>query len=572
MRERSWVRCLSITVGALCCATAMARTAITDVRVLSLQQEELLAAQTVIVAGETIVAVLPAEAYAPRVGDTIVPGAGRVLMPGLIDAHVHIDHPQDLEIYALYGITTVINMRGVPSHLALQRRVRAGEVVAPDFLTAGDYIDGKPPHMLPMSTVRDVASARELVRRHHAAGFDFIKVYSELTRDQYRAICETARSLDFAVLGHVPDAVTFDDVVACPHRNVAHGEQLFKLLDSREDEAEIRSMNAALAEAGLTFTGNIALHRATGRMPADLASLLARPEARLLHPATFQPFRSGFNRYARRDAGWVGRVNKAADDVSLVARLAAPTHEEIMVAGTDSPVAGAYPGASLIAELEAYQAAGLSPLESLRTATTHAAALVRAIDDGYGTVGAIAPGARADLVLLDASPLDDLTVLHRPSGVMLRGNWLDGSELAQRREALMQRNHEVQTVMFELEQDLFGGDLEAARARFDEAREAIPDAVLFAQYPLFFYGFRFLYGDDGLTTDPEAAGKAVAIYRMYRDTYPGYHSSHHVLGLALEAARQPEAARAAQEQALRLNPTYWPAQEALARLGGDAAP
>ena len=227
-----------LVLGALFAVPAPAalaeRLVLSGADILTMDDAGPVSGQVLLIMGDQIEAMVPAEQYSPRASDRVLDLGGGTLIPGLIDAHVHIDHPQDLEMLALYGVTAAINMRGLPWHLWLRDQIRSGVRFAPDFLTSGDYLDGDPPDMLPMASVAGAEAARSAVARFHDLGYDFIKIYSELTLDQYEAICQEAGRRAMAVLGHLPDALGLEDVTECPQRNIAHGEQLFKLLENRK--------------------------------------------------------------------------------------------------------------------------------------------------------------------------------------------------------------------------------------------------------------------------------------------------------------------------------------------------
>lgn len=569
MKRLSSIITLFIFTLGVAQAQVNGRTVLVNVDVLTMESLELEMNQVIIVEGDIIAGVLDESLYDSLDGDEIVDGGGGVVVPGLIDAHVHLDHPQDVQLYPLYGVTTVINMRGLPWHLRLRYGIREGIEFGPDFITSGDYLDGYPPDMLPMSSVAGEDAARAAVRAQREAGFDFIKVYSELSQSQYQAVCEEALGLGIGVLGHVPDAVSLQDLLNCPQINIAHGEQLFKLLNSREDLAEIQRLISAIAETGLTYTANLDLYGEMAKQPAQLEQLTSRSESELIHPATFQPWRPGINRYARRDTAWVARVEKVVVDLEAIIRETAEIDAAVLIAGSDSPVAGAYPGESLIAELEALQRAGLDSFTALSAATTHAARLIGRLVPDFPEVGVIRAGARADLVLLASNPLDDFDVLRSPRAVMLRGDLVFEEKLSEMRDRLVAATQAATERVRALESLVFSGDMEAAYELFLDYRGGSPEEILFAQYPFFFFGFGWLYGESGLTQDAGDAEKAVLLYDMYRQTYPEFHSAHHVYGLALEAAGDIESAIVAQQRALAILPQYQPAIEAINRLQSE---
>lgn len=234
------------------------------------------------------------------------------------------------------------------------------------------------------------------------------------------------------------------------------------------------------------------------------------------------------------------------------------------------PVAGSYPGVSLIDEIEAFHESGLDAYQALATATRNAARLMATLSPHYPRVGVIQSGARADLVLLDSNPAENLGKLRTPQGVMLRGRWYPADELAAIRSQMALANEQLEPKVKALEAAVFSRDLEQASSLFRQYRAEDPSAVLFAQYPFFFFGFSLLYGDNGLTEDPATADKAIQLYDMYRQTYPEVHSAHHVYGLALEARGRRAEALAAQLKALEIWPDFPPAQDAVTRLKADS--
>ncbi len=481
-------------------------------------------------------------------GERVIDGGGRFLMPGLIDTHVHLYHPSLLGVFPGYGVTTVVNMRGRASHLRQRERLRRCPAFAADFVTAADYVDGNPPNMLPMAFVDSVEDAVSLVRWQHEQGYDFVKVYSELSRDQFLAICRTASEIGIEVAGHIPDAVNLADLQACPLVNVAHGEQLLKLLPEGGDAAELARQ---LSGASISVTANGALMLAMSTQPSDLDSLLARPEAAVLHPSVLQAWRPGFNRYQRRDAAWVQRIT--ANNARVAEIVGQPILWPLVVAGTDTPVAGAYPGSSLIEEIEWLAASGLGAGAALAAATRNAGALVARLQPERPPVGRIEPGFQADLVLLRDNPLEDLGALRDVIGVMLDGRWYERDAIVAELDAIGRDNAATAPRVAAFERAMFGGDLEAMT---EAMSSPTGPPQLLAQYPAFFIGRGWTAADE-----PELKSRALALFEHYAAMYPDVHSAHFMLGVALQSNGEPESARAAWRRSLELHPWYPPARE-----------
>lgn len=194
--------------------------AIVGVTVIDVAAGERLPGQTVLVRGSRIERVGPAAHVGVPAGATVVDGAGRYLLPGLADMHVHLYTEGDLLTYVANGITTVRNMAGDATHLALRRRIAAGEIVGPRVVTAGPVVEAElshPDNVL----VTDPAAVRAEVLRQRAAGYDFVKVYNRLASAVYDALVSVAAETGFPVAGHVPFEVGLERALE-GHRSIEH--------------------------------------------------------------------------------------------------------------------------------------------------------------------------------------------------------------------------------------------------------------------------------------------------------------------------------------------------------------
>jgi imidazolonepropionase-like amidohydrolase len=342
------------------------------VNVVPMDGEEVLAGQSVIVSDGVVTAVGPVAEIAVPAEARVIYGNGRWLMPGLIDMHAHI-RAVDLDLYLRSGVTTVRDMAGLPSVLALRRRIDDGEISGPRIIAGSRLIDGPTPANPQFSVpLPDAARAQEIVDGELARGCSFIKVYDNLTRPMYDAVVSAARSRGVKVAGHVPRAVPLEHALAA------------------QDSVEHLSGYDLSRAASLAQTTRM---EGTWNCPTLLvfsevitADMRDEDRRRLLDA------RSAMVR-ALRDAG---------------ARI---------IAGTDAgyllPA-----GSSLIDELEQLHASGLTRFEALAAATRDGGEYLEI--SGLGTIRA---GSPADLILLDANPVVSFDTLRRPVGVVVRGEW-----------------------------------------------------------------------------------------------------------------------------------------------------
>jgi len=337
--------------------------------------------QTVIVRDGRIAAIGAVGSTAVPPDAQVVDAAGAFVMPGLVDAHVHLLR-KDVDAYLRAGITTVRNMWGTPGVAALRAEVAAGAAL-PTIFSAGPGIDG-PPAVWPYTELPAGAdAAAALVSRQAAEGWDFIKVYDRLDAAAYAAVVRRARELNVAVVGHVPRPAGLDAALGAGQASIEHLTGYAQTVGGWGSARQ--SLFAGLARRTAA--------RAIWNCPT------------LLVGATLHGGISDQSQFVvdRR------RMVRALYDAG------AP-----LLAGTDAGIDIVPPGTSLAAEIEELAAAGLPPAAALRAATADAARFL-GVD---AEAGAVRVGMRADLLLLRADPLADVRALRAPLGTVLRGRWL----------------------------------------------------------------------------------------------------------------------------------------------------
>jgi imidazolonepropionase-like amidohydrolase len=357
----------------LIAALLLQATAFVGVNVVPMDGGPALAGQTVIVRDARVERIGPVAEMEVPSDAQVVYGRGRWLMPGLIDMHVHI-RAVDLPAYVANGITTVRDLAGLDSVLATVGRVERGELLGPRILASSQLLCGagysNPPFTRPVATVSEAAVA---VEEQLARGATSIKVYEELTPAVYDAIVAAARAHGVLVAGHVSH-----------HVGVAHA---IETLDSIEHLSGYplpasQTLIDATRDSGVWNCPTLYVYTAhvTTGMPAEERERLLTQRRELV---------------------------TALDAAG--ARLLAGTDSGYLVPA----------GTSLHEELAELSAAGLTNEEVLAAATRSAGEYL-----GDPTLGVIAVGARADLLLVNDNPLDDLATLRNPEGVMLNGRWI----------------------------------------------------------------------------------------------------------------------------------------------------
>ena len=431
------------TVGPAAAAES-ATYAFVDVNVISMDAPGTAPQRTVLVEGDRIAAVGPADAVTVPAGATVVDGRGKFVLPGLADMHTHIGadyrpgqtaQRADLLLYLATGVTTIRNAAGSEDLLRLAAAIDDGTLLGPRMEIASPLLEGANAVWDFSVRVLSAGAARAAVRRFAAQGFESIKIYHTLSREAYEAIADEARQLGVPFFGHVPFDVGVEEVLADGQASIEHfrgydidglpREALVKdggrsaerfaswlnMSDARMDE-----LVRATVEAGAwncpTFVVNSMLINA-GR----LEEFADHPMAAYMPADLLRAYRnSGLEAlFSMESREMLGRARPRM--LTFLARLHAAGAP--LMTGTDT-FPSLVPGFTLIDEIATFVEAGLSPYEALQAATTAPALFLGDADER----GRVLPGMHADLVLLGANPLEDVGHLWQLEGVMADGRWL----------------------------------------------------------------------------------------------------------------------------------------------------
>jgi hypothetical protein len=419
---------------------------------------------TIFLADEQIAAIGPSKSvFIPRKTKTL-DGAGKFLVPGLVDMHVHLTGAGEptgsrdfiLPLLLANGITTVRDMGGdLESLIKLRHEIERGQLQAPRILFAGPYLDGNPPFFQPSLVVTNSAAAAEDVHSLISRGADFIKVQSNLSRDAYFAIAEVCRRERITLVGHVPDHVTASEASDAGQKSIEHLTGVLRACSS-DEPLLIRKQFAAgpkKATIGQSLNRELGWQREllqsySDEQATDLITKFLRnqtwqvPTLILLRndafptPAT-DPSRDPRQKYVPRQvlANWQKSVkdrDKGAtiEEFSLRSSLMQASLRIVgklntagvpILAGTDTTAPFVFPGSSLHEELALLVQAGLTPMQVLEAATKLPAEFL----GKQQTQGTIERDKIADLLLLDANPLDDIHNTQKIRAVILRGKLLD---------------------------------------------------------------------------------------------------------------------------------------------------
>jgi len=392
---------------------------IRDVTLISVNQGRAVPGQAVFVENGHITRIGSSKSIKTAAGVRVIDGHGLYLGPGLCDMHVHqlVSSSQHL-LNLMEGVTSVRDMDGFPWTLRTRDTVRQGKLLAPNMYITGQILNGEPMGFY-ARVVTTPKEGRAAVREDKAAGFDFIKVHNIMKPDVYEAVLDEAHKQHIDVVGHIPHSIKVADAIRLGQRTIEHFKGYILddgLVISQEDYVSTtKGANIWLCPTFSTYRDNL-------RGP-ELITALELPEMR------YTSWRDRID--------WKERAGEPVTPQIQALQRILPMSEQIFkqllpvgarfIAGTDS--GGGFglmpPGFILHEELRLMQKNGLSPVETLRSATMNAAeAMGRSAE-----FGSIEPGKRADMILLSADPLVDSSNLSHIETVIVRGIVLSREDL-----------------------------------------------------------------------------------------------------------------------------------------------
>lgn len=428
--------------------------------------------QTVIIQGEKILKVVSSEELKLSPENTIIDGTGKYLMPGLWDAHVHFAYMENLapsmfDLFLGYGITSVRDTGGRMDFVKMWKdKALANQSEAPRVMIAGPLLDGMPnvydgstPQRPPLSVgLPTLESVENKINELDSLGVDLLKAYEMLTPEQFALITKIAKEKGLKVTGHVPLSM---DVISASNaglNSMEHMRNLELSCASNADELwqeRLQVLKAEKDSAGGVLRSRIhELQRETAVKNYDenkaneVLAVLAKNETWQIPTLALSAFLT--NKHFE-DTEWKESLKFLPEAIEAEWKTSAATvaatpvtlfrvqysdwslnmvnkiHEtkiEIM-AGTDCPIAMLTPGLSLHEELEMLVQAGLTPLEALKTATINPARYFNLENE----LGLVKEGMWADLVLLDANPIENIAHTKSINAVVKNGKYMDKNEL-----------------------------------------------------------------------------------------------------------------------------------------------
>ena len=445
------------------CCTASAQTSsipqiyITHVTVINTDTGKETRDQTVMISDGRISALATSQNLVVPAGARIVDGRGKYLMPALWDMHVHAVRTERISaMFPMFVANGVLGIRDMGTDMDLaqvdviRKQVANGDRLGPLIVGTGQILEGRPkPISRTFAAITTAVDGQAAVRALKAGGAEFVKVYTGLSRDAYFAIVDESKKQALPFVGHVPMSVTAMEASAAGQKSIEHLNGIDLVCSARENEirnalpksgSEVNNETGqtVIIEAIASYSENKCANAITEfarnhtwQVPTFVAFLQDAEfnDARVTNDLRLKyipsSIRKQWSDYAQHHAGPTPMDKVFEQHLAILGamhRAGVP-----IMTGTDAAwgVPFTYAGFSLHDELALLVRAGLTPAEALQAATINPARFLGKEKD----LGSIEAGKLANVVLLDADPLEDIHNTTRISGVFLSKRYFDRAAL-----------------------------------------------------------------------------------------------------------------------------------------------
>ena len=408
-----------------------------NVNVVPMTDQNVIPGMDVLIEGDRISRIGQTGELSVPHGTEVINAEGKYLLPGLAEMHGHVPPVQSdswperylEDVFFLYlagGVTTVRGMLGHPNQLELREQVNNSSILGPTLYLAGPSFSG--------GSINSPEQAAERVNQQFEEGWDLLKIHPGLSLEEYTAMAEAANEVGMEFSGHVPAEVGLENAIMLGQRTIDHLDGYIEYIGAMEEPVTKEQLNKAVAltvENDVWVVPTQALWK-TLLGAADHDKLMEYDEIKYMPNEVVNGWLNYLNNqqntfFYRGEHAAVHQENRQ----KLLKAL--QDGEANILLGTDAPQIFSVPGLSMKHELTIMEQAGLTPYEILKSGTYNVGVYFREWDN----FGIITENNRADLILTNDNPLENLSTIEDHAGVMVRGIWIS-------REAIDKKLKEIE--------------------------------------------------------------------------------------------------------------------------------
>jgi imidazolonepropionase-like amidohydrolase len=396
-----------------------------NTNIINSTEDEIKPKVTVFIKEKEIVAVLPYHNSHKSINDThLINGTDKFLIAGLADMHTHVEHEDDLLPYIANGITTIMNLGSSPAILDIRDKIKRNEILGPDVYAAA-FVNSVPPGF----TAVTAEEARAKMALIDQMNWDLIKTYGEITKEAFDVMIEEAKNRKIPVVGHGVRATGMKYMLDQKIDAIAHEEEyIYTFTNNTIDYSLIPEAIRLTKENDVYLISTLSTYEVIAHQFGNKAafdSLLSLSEMKYVRNELKDKWNSS-PRYLERTQNIFPRI---PFQIEILKQMNASGVK--IMPGTDTPFQGMIQGFSLCRGLELLQEAGFSNAEILQSATVFPGEFIKEQIRDSVRIGKVEEGFRANLILLENNPLEDINNLKKISGVIKSGKWYSEEYIAE---------------------------------------------------------------------------------------------------------------------------------------------
>jgi imidazolonepropionase-like amidohydrolase len=388
---------------------------IKNVNLITMETDEVMTEVDVYIKDQKIEKI--ANTGGPNNGYTVIDGTDKFLLPGLADMHVHfIDDPEynkyNAFLFLANGVTTIRIMWGVDGNISMRDKINSREFPGPRMFIASSGFNGSVPLWPGTILTSSTEEVRTKVKEFKAMGYDYIKIYGNLSKEHFDVLIDEASKVGLKPIGHLPQVVELNYAMNQKQYSIEHlgGFSQLSVSSTSFSDALATSLHNGTWHCPTLIVQNRSSLLVSQYKSEEYSSLIS-PRWRIWYEyALAQPPSNSPSAGHQMRLTIVNEMNKAGVNI---------------ISGTDMRIRYIYPGISLHEELGYYVRAGFTPYQALKTSTKNVSLFLQ--DEGTGTINV---GKRADLVLLSSNPLINISNISTIDGVIANGTWFSKADIS----------------------------------------------------------------------------------------------------------------------------------------------